>query len=90
MSQKKRPTLTLKGKGSKPPPAAAGAPQKPAKPPKPQPAPKPKGPAYTPPRQPQERMERFWMVMRSSGRRPKVRHATLEVRADLPASLPRI
>ena len=41
-------------------------------------APKLKGPAYTPPRQPVPRMDRFWLVMRDSGRRPRVRHASLE------------
>jgi hypothetical protein len=66
------PTLTLKGKSGKPVPKAA---QKPAKQ---KPAPKPKGPAYTPPRQPVERMDVFWMVYRDNGRRPRARHSTLE------------
>jgi hypothetical protein len=47
------------------------------KPPAPKPPPKPKGPAYTPPRALEPFIERFWMVMRASGRRPKVRHLML-------------
>lgn len=40
---------------------------------------KPKGPAYTPPKAPEPYMERFWLVMRASGKRPKARHASLEL-----------
>jgi hypothetical protein len=32
----------------------------------------------SPPRTQEPFLERFWMVMRSNGRRPKVRHLTLE------------
>jgi hypothetical protein len=71
----KRPTLTLEGKGK---PATAKSPQKPQAPNTPPPSRKPRGPSYTPPRQPVARMDAFWLVMRESGRRPKVRHATLD------------
>jgi hypothetical protein len=62
-----RQVLTLKGKGSSTPP------EKPAK----APAPKSKGPAYTAPKALEPYLASFYMVMRSSGRRPKVRHLTL-------------
>jgi hypothetical protein len=71
-----KPLLTLKPKGGK---QATPRPQeKPAKPSAQKPPPRPKGPAYTPPRTLEPFLERFWMVMRSTGRRPKVRHATLQ------------
>jgi hypothetical protein len=67
-----RPKLTLKDKGG-------GKPQeKPQQPQGSQPPTKPKGSAYTPPRLPAQPMDHFWMVMRDSGSRPKVRHATLQ------------
>jgi hypothetical protein len=69
-----RQVLTLKGKGGK---DAPKPPDRPAKAPAPKPPPKPKGPAYTPPRALEPYIERFWMVMRSTGRRPQVRHLTL-------------
>jgi hypothetical protein len=70
-----RATLTLSGKGGKRTPAAPGKPQKA---PTPNPPPRPKGPAYTPPKAHEPFMERFWLVMRSNGQRPKVRQPTLE------------
>jgi hypothetical protein len=71
-----RQVLTLKGKG------APKAQEKPAKPPAPKPPPKPKGPAYTPPRACEPYLAAFWMVMRSTGRRPQVRHLTLAEAQD--------
>jgi hypothetical protein len=77
-----RPTLTLKGKGgkgaspaSKP---AAGAQEKPAEPPEVKAPPRVKGLAYTPPKAHEPHLPVFWMVMRSNGRRPQVRHLTLD------------
>jgi hypothetical protein len=70
-----RPTLTLKPKGGKL--AAPGPQEKPVKAPAPKPPAKPKGPAITPPRGREPYLQRFWMVMRNSGQRPKVRHAAL-------------
>jgi hypothetical protein len=70
IDQKKpgRRTLILKGKGSKQ--AAPGAPEKPQAPTKPTPASRPKGPPYTPPKAHEPLLKRFWLVMRSNGRRP--------------------
>jgi hypothetical protein len=70
-----RSTLTLKGKGGK---QAPGAPEKAQQPRKPAAPPKPKGPAYTPQKAHEPPLERFWLVMRSNGRRPKMRHLTLQ------------
>jgi hypothetical protein len=70
----KRPVLTLKGRKK----AAPAAPEKPQRPAAPKAPPKLKGPAYTPPKALEPFLERFWLVMRSSGRRPKFRHLTLE------------
>jgi hypothetical protein len=70
----RRPLLTLKGRLVKHTPKPPGKDSKPLEPKAP---PKPKGPAYTPPRQPVERLERFWLVMRDNGRRPKARHESL-------------
>jgi hypothetical protein len=78
-----KPLLTLKGKGGKQ--AAPGAPEKPQQPRKPAPPPKPArvpGPSYTPPKAHEPMLERFWLVMRSNGRRPKVRHLTLQAAQD--------
>jgi hypothetical protein len=74
-----KPLLTLKPKGGKnAAPGAPGKPQKASAPKSPPRPPKPKGPAYTPPRTHEPFLERFWMVMRSNGHRPKVRHLTLQ------------
>jgi hypothetical protein len=77
-SKKPGPTLHLKACLVKHTPAArkpTQEPQVPRAPPKP---PRVKGPAYTPPRRSAAFMARFWMVMRSAGRRPKVRLVTLD------------
>jgi hypothetical protein len=72
----KRPVLSLKPKGGKQAtPGAAEAPEKPQAPRQP---PRVPGPAYTPPHAHEPFLEHFWLVMRSNGRRPKVRHLTLE------------
>jgi hypothetical protein len=86
MSHKpKRPLITIKGKGRIPRPALTTKPtrQQPPKAP-----PKPKGPSYTPPRAPVAYMRAYWLVMRDSGRRPKVRHPTFEEAQRIVAACP--
>jgi hypothetical protein len=75
-----KPLLTLKPKGGKQ--VAPRAQEKPSKPPAPNPPPRPKGPAYTPPKAHEPLLERFWLVMRSNGQRPKVRHLPLQQAQD--------
>jgi hypothetical protein len=69
----KRPggqVLTLKPKGAPKPQEKASTPPRHPR--------RPKRPAYTPPRACEPSLARFWMVMRSTGRRPQIRHLTLE------------
>jgi hypothetical protein len=72
----RRSTLTLTDKGGKL--AAPGAPEKPQQPRKLPAPPRPRGPTYTPPGTHEPFLERFWLVKRSNGRRPKMRQLMVE------------